>query len=403
MAALSGLDIVIPSWISWGGVQLIMHKTALHLAESGNRVLFCDAPYAFTTMWLHPEFKQRIKNDFRNWRGGVRRIAPNLHVWTPPPLFFQMGILGVIDGCNHQLMRRSMAGVVRSLGFRRPLVWSYHPFYLADEAFLDPCAVIFDCNDRIAAYHSNQKKRRLLDPMEARLLRRADRVMVTASTLREDLGTIREDLLYLPSGVDEQVVERAADPNVEIAPDVAAIPHPRVGYLGAIDPRLDYDLLVALAMADPQWQLVMVGPELSPAPAALKALPNVHFLGGREPHELAGYLAAFDVGLIPFRKAKYVRYMFPTKSYEYLAAGIPTVSVEIPALRDLEPLVRVAAEPGEFVAAVAAALEESGEEATELRRKRIAEARANTWPQRFAKADAVVAEVLRSKGLTLPA
>ena len=351
---LEGFDVVIPSWLRWDGVELIMHKTARHLAGAGNRVLFCEPPYALSTIFLHPEHAERIKADVRRWWGGTRRVAPDLYVWTPPPVLFQMGLHRLNDWANHRMLRRGMARALQSLGMRRPIVWSYHPFYLDDERFLSPRLVVFDCNDRIAAFEPRQEKRRLLDPMESSLLARADLVYVTARTLEEDLGAQRPDLVYLPSGVDSVVVDRVA--LGEVAEDLAAIPGPRIGYLGAVDSRLDWDLLGRVADHAPGWNLVFVGPELEPTPPGFRERANVHFLGGRAIDELADYLAGFDVALIPFRPADFVRYMFPTKTYEYFAAGKPVVTTDIPALRDLMPLVRVAQDAPEFIAAIEEAL-----------------------------------------------
>lgn len=395
---ISGHDVVMPSWLPWDGVPLVMHKTARRLVQCGNRVLYCNPPYALSTIKLHPQHAERIKGDLRRWWGGARRVAPDLYVWTPPPLAFQTGLSRLNDAANHALLRRALARMVRRLGFTRPLVWSYHPFYLDDEAFLNPRALIFDCNDRIAAFEPRQEKRKLLDPLEAALLRRADLVFVTARTLQEDLGPIRPDLIYAPSGVDAEVVRRAAAADLDVPADLAAIPAPRIGYLGVVNTRIDWELIRTLADARPAWQVVMVGPELEATPPEVRELPNLHFLGGKEPHELAGYLAGFDVGLIPFRPARFVRYMFPTKTYEYLAAGIPTVSTEIPALADLRPLVRVAGDYEAFIRGVEEALEETGEIAEELRQKRVAEALRNTWDARFARTEALVAQVLKAQG-----
>ena len=387
---VTGFDIVMPSWLRWDGVELIMHKTARHLAREGNRVLFCEPPYALATCFLHREHGPRIRKDVAHWREGIRRVDRNLYVWTPPPLVLQTGIIRLNDRWNHRRLRRAMGQAVRRVGFRRPIVWSYHSYYLDDESFLSPRLVVFDCNDRIAAFEPLKRKRRRLDPMEESLVRRSDAVFVTARTLQEDLGTIRDDLVYLPSGVDRAVVETVADPAMEVAADLRAIPSPRIGYLGAIDSRIDWDRIVALADADPSWNLVFVGPELEPVPEKVRACRNVHFLGGRPPDQLAEYLGGFDVGLIPFRPADFVRYMFPTKTFEYLAAGTPVVSTPIPALEALVPLVRVADE--DFTGAVAAALADSRD--ADARAHRIEVARDHTWESRFERADAIVAEHL---------
>ncbi|MBA3642120.1 MAG: glycosyltransferase, partial [Acidobacteria bacterium] len=144
-------------------------------------------------------------------------------------------------------------------------------------------------------------------------------------------------------------------------PDQAGIPHPRLGFFGVVDERMDLDLLAGVAAARPDWHLVVLGPVVKIDPATLPALPNIHYLGSKTYQELPRYIAGWDVALLPFARNEATRFISPTKTPEYMAAGKPIVSTSI---RDVvrpygqQGLVRIADTVDEFVAACEAALAE---------------------------------------------
>jgi UDP-galactopyranose mutase len=143
--------------------------------------------------------------------------------------------------------------------------------------------------------------------------------------------------------------------------DQANIPHPRLGFYGVIDERMDLELLDGIAEARPDWHLVMIGPVVKIDPAVLPRRENIHYLGGKDYQELPAYLAGWDLAMLPFARNESTRFISPTKTPEYLAAGKPVVSTSI---RDVvrpygqEGLVRIADTVEEFVAAAEVAMRE---------------------------------------------
>jgi UDP-galactopyranose mutase len=111
--------------------------------------------------------------------------------------------------------------------------------------------------------------------------------------------------------------------------DQCAIPRPRIGYTGVIDERFDVDLIEGVARARPDWQIVLIGPVVKIDPASLPRLPNIHYLGGKTYDELPSYLAGWDVAVLPFARNDATRFISPTKTPEYLAAGRRVVSTSI--------------------------------------------------------------------------
>jgi glycosyltransferase involved in cell wall biosynthesis len=227
---------------------------------------------------------------------------------------------------------------------------------------LEPLAVVYDCMDELSAFAGAPPQ---LREREAALMRRADLVLTGGPSLYEAKRHLHRNVLCLPSSVDaahfavegrsgdEAMVERAR----RLQGDV---PAPRLGWFGVIDERMDLDLVRRLADANPRWSVVMVGPIVKIDPASVPQRPNLHWLG-QQPYELLPRLIeGWSVGLLPFALNESTRFISPTKTLEYMAAGKPAVST---AVKDVATLygdvVRIARTPDEFVAACAAALEET--------------------------------------------
>jgi glycosyltransferase involved in cell wall biosynthesis len=164
-----------------------------------------------------------------------------------------------------------------------------------------------------------------------------------------------------PSSVDVPHFARARA--LRFAPeDQATIPGPRFGFYGVIDERLDLELIDSVAAMRPHWQLVMLGPVVKIDPAVLPKRDNIHWLGPKLYEELPLYLAGWDVALLPFARNDATRFISPTKTPEYLAAGRPVVSTPITdVVRSYGEagLARIAGTPEDFVVQCEAALREA--------------------------------------------
>lgn len=237
------------------------------------------------------------------------------------------------------------------------VLWYYTPMALSFTRDLEPLAVVYDCMDELSAFlHAPPAMR----ACEAELLRRADVVFTGGHSLYEAKRRLHRNIHPVPSSVDvphfAQARVIAADP-----PDQAGIPRPRAGYFGVIDERMDIELLAGLADARPDLQIVMIGPVVKIPESALPRRPNIHWLGAKKYAELPAYIAGWDVALVPFARNESTRFISPTKTPEYLAAGRPVVSTSI---RDVvrpygdEGLARIADTPRELAAAIDAALQE---------------------------------------------
>ena len=237
------------------------------------------------------------------------------------------------------------------------VLWYYTPIALAFTDHLRPHAIVFDCMDELSAFAHAPAA---LKEFEAELLRRATIVFTGGQSLYQSKRNRHPNVHAFPSSVDAnhfaQARKLATDP-----PDQAAIARPRLGFFGVIDERMDIGLIRGVAAAKPDWQIVMVGPVVKIDPSMLPHGDNIHYLGSKSYDELPGYIAGWDVALLPFARNASTRYISPTKTPEYMAAGKPVVSTSI---RDVvhpygqRGLVRIADTVDDFVYACGAAMAE---------------------------------------------
>lgn len=235
------------------------------------------------------------------------------------------------------------------------VLWYYTPMALAFSAHLKPAITVFDCMDELSAFKNAPQE---MKDREAELLRRAQLVFTGGQCLYEAKVGRHQDLHCFPSSIDYAHFAQARTFTDEPA-DQASIPHPRVGFAGVIDERTDIELLRKVAELRPNMQFVMVGPVCKIDPASLPQLPNIHYLGGKSYKELPAYVAGWDVAMMPFAHNESTKFISPTKTPEYLAAGKPVVSTSITDVvrpYGVQRLVRIADTAEEFAAEIDAAM-----------------------------------------------
>jgi UDP-galactopyranose mutase len=275
----------------------------------------------------------------------------------------------------------------------RYVLWYYTPMALRFTAHLKPEAVIYDCMDELSGFAHAPAE---LKQLEAELLGRANVVFTGGQSLYEAKRHTHTNIHPFPSSVDVEHFARARCTSEEPV-DQSAIPHPRLGFFGVIDERMDLDLLAGVAAARPDWHLVLLGPVVKIDPATLPTSANIHYLGSKSYHELPDYIAGWDVALLPFARNEATRFISPTKTPEYMAAGKPVVSTSI---RDVvrpyaqQGLVRIADDVDAFVEACEASLVEDA--ATRLRNADVF-LRQTSWDGTWTRMRQLVDAVLHAK------
>jgi glycosyltransferase involved in cell wall biosynthesis len=258
---------------------------------------------------------------------------------------------------HHAWQQRLLADAIQRYVPGEFVAWFYTPMALPFTHGLDAAAVVYDCMDELSGFSGAPPA---LQRLEAELFKKAHIVFTGGHTLYEAKRASHANVHAFPSSVDVAHFARARRTGQDPA-DQAEIPAPRVGFFGVIDERMDYELLAGVAAARPEWQLVMIGPTAKVDPASLPRAANLHYLGGKSYAELPRYIAGWDVAMLPFARNDATRFISPTKTPEYLAAGKPVVSTSI---RDVvrpygqQGLARIADTVDDFVAAIDAALAE---------------------------------------------
>lgn len=242
------------------------------------------------------------------------------------------------------------------------LFWYYTPMALGFTDHFTPALTIYDCMDELSAFKFAPAR---LKELEQQLFKKADLVFTGGQSLYEAKQKQHPRVYAFPSSIDKAHFGQARQLLSQPA-DQADIAEPRMGFFGVIDERMDLELVAAIADARPDWQLVMIGPIVKIDPADLPQRPNLHYLGGKSYKELPAYLSGWSVALLPFAINESTRFISPTKTPEYLAAGKPVVSTPI---RDVvrpygeQGLVHIASTPSEFVDAIEKALAQQQDQA----------------------------------------
>ncbi|MEO5996248.1 MAG: glycosyltransferase [Chitinophagaceae bacterium] len=188
---------------------------------------------------------------------------------------------------------------------------------------------------------------------EEKLFKNADLVFTGGHSLFEAKKHRHSQIYPFPSSIDKEHFTKARL-DMHEPEDQRLIPHPRIGFYGVIDERMDTDLIAKVAREKPEWHFVMIGPVVKIDNNSLPRLSNIHYLGGKSYSELPEYLAGWDIAIIPFALNESTKFISPTKTPEYLAAGKPVISSSI---RDVvkpygeNKLVHIADTPEDFISA----------------------------------------------------
>jgi len=362
---------------TWRRRHQVLSRLAVH-----NKILFIEPPIFWGRRILKEQSRRYV------FRLKAQEVLPNLFA-LPTTFVFPFSRYSPIATLNSLIILRLVAREVRRLGLSNPIMWAYlNPITNRFRGRYSEKLVVYDCYDKYTGYAVNTPaENRQIESRELDLAKQADLVFAVSPQLAEYHKRAHSRVFMVPNGVDVNLIA-SSEPAKEAMDELERIPRPRVGYVGQISPKLDFELLAYVARSNPQWSLVFIGPEIMTEELAedvrllkdLKGNPNVHFLGSKPYHQLASYIDKFDVCLMPFKQDSRTESSSPIKFYEYCACGKPTVSVPIPALAEHRALYYEAATKEGFAMEIGRALAESG---NHLKDRRISFAHGNTWDSRI--------------------
>jgi glycosyltransferase involved in cell wall biosynthesis len=278
---------------------------------------------------------------------------PHLEVWIIEPHLEP----GLPHDQGIEIQRLLLNNLLQNHHIHQYIAWYYSPMALSFSDHLQSLVTVYDCMDELSAFlHAPPA----LKQQEKLLMQRADIVFTGGQCLYDAKKHLHHNIHPFPSSIDKEHFAQARTITTD-PPGQAGIPHPRIGFHGVIDERLDIHLLDQLALRRPQWQFVLVGPVVKIDPGTLPRHPNIHYAGGKTYQELPAWLAGWDIAMLPFALNESTRFISPTKTPEYLAGGKPVIST---AIRDvIDPygklgLVRIANSPEAFINAAETILQQ---------------------------------------------
>jgi glycosyltransferase involved in cell wall biosynthesis len=321
------------------------------------------------------------------WTGGIQSVD-NVMLDEPAKMLTRVQRIAVLDELTMSLQCRRWHRLL-NVGLPAPLIgYVFHPMFYPYVKHLKADKLVYhvyDMYDHMPGWSDT------LDRQERDMIQAADLVVAASEAMAEGLRSKgAREVRVLPNGADVDAFIAAANNPTTEPSDMKDIPHPRLGWIGSLHPEVDYAMIAELASREPTWHFVLVGdpsPKSNPRAHADRVLcqsrPNVHFLGGRPIQSIPSYVGHMDVNLMCYRIADdmWIKAGYPLKLHEYLAAGHPVVSADIPSVRPFDAVVRIADDVDDWHDAVRKALGGRGQGTIDSRRAVAAQ---NSWDGRVA-------------------
>lgn len=296
-------DIICFSHLRWDFVYQRPQHLMSRFAQE-RRVFFIEEP-----VFLGDEHSLEIKTV----------AGSNVNVVIP---YLEPGL------SNDEMLRRLrvlLNRFIQELDIKQYWLWYYSPMALAFSDHLSPEITVYDCMDELSAFKYAPPE---LRTRESELFQKADIVFTGGRTLYEAKKEKHPNIFAFPSSIDKAHFLKARIHETE-PDDQVNIAHPRLGFYGVLDERLDLALIEQIAILRPSWQFVFIGPVVKIDPATLPQRDNIHYLGGKQYNDLPSYLAGWDIAIMPFALNESTRFISPTKTPEYLCGGKAVISTSI--------------------------------------------------------------------------
>lgn len=351
-------DYIVWGVIDWHFRHQRPQQLALAIAESGRRVFY-----------VSPNFidDRRVGFTVEELASGGRIFQVNLFAVGAPEIYSTVPTPETVAQ-----LRNGIGEVLEWANSRQVVSLVDHPFWYDIARVVPNSRLVYDCMDHHEGFGNNGN---VTLQLEQQLISAADVTITTSSWLANTVAPHSSKVALIRNACEFEHFSNA--PTI-----VHRDPHgrPVIGYYGAIADWFDLDLVEAVAQAQPECCVMLIGADSVNAKSRLGRLPNVTFTGEVPYGLLPQYLHGFDVCLLPFKIIPLTLATNPVKAYEYLSAGKPVVAVDLPEMSQFDGLIRVAADHGEFVRAVHEAMEFP--EPDEIVQRRRTFARSQTWGHR---------------------
>jgi glycosyltransferase involved in cell wall biosynthesis len=394
----SNLMLTNRSIICFGGEDWWYHHphSKAHLmrkfARAGNKVIFVNSISMGLPGLAHKDLLPRIKRKLGSYSKLARQTEDGITVVSPASLpFFGSATARRL---NRQMIGAQIRKLAQSRGLTKPILWIAIPTAAEMIGAFDESAIIYQVSDKYDANtmdHATDPA--LIRKLHEQAIDRADLVFYSGRKLFDEATRGRDHSYLLEQGVDYERWSKVT--TLSIAPEIDKIPHPRLGYFGAIEPWLvDQELIKRAARERPTWQWIFIGNRSRGI--EIEDLPNTHFLPPVQYEELPAYAAGFDVCVLPWETEQaFTSYGSAIKVREYLASGKPVVISPLPEYEPMGDVLRIARSRDEFLRLVEDALNENDESASAKRQAAVA---SGTWDARAEWVSGLIEKTLAKKG-----
>ena len=394
----SNLMLTNRSIICFGGEDWWYHHphSKAHLmrkfARAGNKVIFVNSISMGLPGLAHKDLLPRIKRKLGSYSKLARQTEDGITVVSPASLpFFGSATARKL---NRQMIGAQIRKLAQSRGLTKPILWIAIPTAAEMIGAFDESAIIYQVSDKYDANtmdHATDPA--LIRKLHEQAIDRADLVFYSGRKLFDEATRGRDHSYLLEQGVDYERWSKVT--TLSIAPEIDKIPHPRLGYFGAIEPWLvDQELIKRAARERPSWQWIFIGNRSRGI--EIEDLPNTHFLPPVQYEELPAYAAGFDVCVLPWETEQaFTSYGSAIKVREYLASGKPVVISPLPEYEPMGDVLRIARSRDEFLRLVEDALNENDESASAKRQASVA---SGTWDARAEWVSDLIEKTLAKKG-----
>ena len=386
------------SIICFGGEDWWYHHphSKAHLmrkfARAGNKVIFVNSISMGLPGLAHKDLLPRIKRKLGSYSKLARETDDGITVVSPASLPFFGSTARAI---NRRLLGSQIKRLARSRGLTKPILWIAIPTAADMIGTLGESAVVYHVSDKYDANtmdHATDPA--LIRRLHEQAIDAADLIFYSGRKLFIEVDRGWERSHLLEQGVDYEHWRRAGE--TAIAPEIAQIPRPRIGYFGAIEPWLvDQELIKRASRERPEWQWIFIGNKSRGL--EIEDLPNVHFLPPVPYANLPSYAAGFDVCVLPWEtEQSFTSYGSAIKVREYLATGKPVVISPLPEYEPMRDVLRIARTRDDFLRLVDEALHDNDAAAVARRQASVA---SGTWDARAEWVSGLIEKVLAEKDL----
>jgi glycosyltransferase involved in cell wall biosynthesis len=388
------------SIICFGGEDWWYHHphSKAHLmrkfARAGNKVIFVNSISMGLPGLAHKDLLPRIKRKLGSYSKLARQTDEGITVVSPASLpFFGNAAARKL---NRHLLGTQIKRLAQRRGLTKPILWIAIPTAAEVIGAFDEAAVVYQVSDKYDANtmdHATDPA--LIRSLHERAIDAADLIFYSGRKLFNEATQGIERSYLLEQGVDYDHWRRVGEEK-NVAPEIARIPRPRIGYFGAIEPWLvDQELIKRASRERPEWQWIFIGNRSRGL--EIEELPNVHFLPPVPYAELPSYAAGFDVCVLPWEtEQSFTSYGSAIKVREYLATGKPVVISPLPEYEPMRDVLRIARTRDDFMRLVEEALHDNDPAAAARRQAAVA---SGTWDTRAEWVSGLIEQVLTEKDL----